>query len=252
MGRLKAITDRRPTLKERSEMANAQRWHDRKVQLRIGSMVALLVLLALNVFVVPFTVVPGSAFARILRDVLLSMILVSGLATISDHRRLFVATALICGLAILVHWTGWFYPPGKTPGLLDETALFALGILCMVIGIKVFNAGTVTFDRILGAIALYVLIGVVWAEAYQLVSIRVPDAYAGIAGGSGSQDRASWIYLSFVTLTIVGYGDITPVAHAARSLAILEALIGQLYPAIVLARLVSLHVAGGGSDTGGT
>jgi hypothetical protein len=47
----------------------------------------------------------------------------------------------------------------------------------------------------------------------------------------------------------VGYGDITPVAHAARSLAILEALIGQLYPAIVLARLVSLHVAGGGSGT---
>jgi Ion channel len=103
----------------------------------------------------------------------------------------------------------------------------------------------VTFDRILGAIALYVLIGVVWAEAYQLVSIRVPDAYAGIAGGSGSPDRASWIYFSFVTLTTVGYGDITPVAHAARSLAILEALIGQLYPAIVLARLVSLHVAGG-------
>jgi hypothetical protein len=230
-------------------MAYARRWRDRTVQLRIGSMVALLVLLTLNVFVVPFTVPPDSVFARIVRDVLLSMILLSGVATVSDHHRLFVAIALVSGVAILVRWTGWFYPPGKTPGLLDETALFSLGILCVVIGIKVFSSGTVTFDRILGAIALYVLIGVVWAEAYQLINIHVPGAYAGIARDSGSLDRSSWIYFSFVTLTTVGYGDITPVAHAARSLAILEALIGQLYPAIVLARLVSLHVAGGGSGT---
>jgi len=230
-------------------MAYAQRWHDRKVQLRIGSMVALLVLLALNVFVVPFTVAPDSVFARIVRDVLLSMILISGVATVSDHHRLFAVIALVAGVAILVRWTGWFYPPGKTPGLRDETALFSLGILCLVIGIKVFGAGVVTFDRILGAIALYVLIGVVWAEAYQLISIHVPGAYAGIADDTDSMDRSSWIYFSFVTLTTLGYGDITPVAHAARSLAILEALIGQLYPAIVLARLVSLHVAGGGSGT---
>ncbi|MEA3114743.1 MAG: hypothetical protein QOG58_4542 [Caballeronia sp.] len=227
-------------------MAYGQRWRDRKVQLRIGSMVALLVLLALNVFVVPFTLAPDSAFARIVRDVLLSMILLSGVATVSDHHRLFMAIALVAGVAILVRWTGWLYPPGKTPGLLDETALFSLGILCVVIGIKVFSPGTVTFDRILGAVVLYVLIGVVWAEACQLISIRVPGAYAGIAHDSSSIDRSSWIYFSFVTLTTVGYGDITPVAHAARSLAILEALIGQLYPAIVLARLVSLHVAGSG------
>jgi hypothetical protein len=58
-----------------------------------------------------------------------------------------------------------------------------------------------------------------------------------------------WIYLSFVTLTTVGYGGITPHGHATRSLAILEALIGQLYPTIVLARLVSLHVAGNRPDT---
>jgi hypothetical protein len=57
------------------------------------------------------------------------------------------------------------------------------------------------------------------------------------------------VYFSFVTLTTAGYGDITPVARAARSLSNLEALIGQLYPAIVLARLVSLQVAGIGSGS---
>jgi hypothetical protein len=217
--------------------------------MRICSMMALLALLALGVFVVPFAIAPGSVFSRIARDVLLSLILLSGAATVWGHRRLFVAIALVSGMAILVRWTGWLYPPGTTPRLLDETVLFSLAILCMVIGVKVFGAGRVTFDRILGAIALYVLIGVVWAEAYQLIDLQAPDAYAGIARGSASLDRSSWIYFSFVTLTTVGYGDITPVAHVARSLAILEALIGQLYPAIVLARLVSLHVAGGGSGT---
>ena len=56
-----------------------------------------------------------------------------------------------------------------------------------------------------------------------------------------------WMYFSFVTLTTVGYGDITPVATSARSLAMLEALTGQLYPAIIIARLVSLQTAGHGA-----
>jgi hypothetical protein len=230
-------------------MARLRRWHDRMVQQRIGSMAVLLLLLLLNVFVVPFAVAPDSFSARIVRDVFLSLILLSGAATAWDHRRQFVTIALVASLAVVARWTGWFIPPEKTLGLLDETTLFSLGILCAVIGIRVFAGGTVTFDRILGAIALYILIGVLWAQAYQLVSIRVPGAYAGIAHDGGAPDRSIWVYFSFVTLTTLGYGDITPVAHSARSLAILEALIGQLYPAIVLARLVSLRVAGGGADT---
>jgi hypothetical protein len=230
-------------------MARLRRWHDRTVQQRIGSMAVLLFLLLLNVFVVPFAVAPDSVAARIVRDVFLSLILLSGMATAWEHRPQFVAIALVAGLAIAARWAGWVIPPVNTLARLDETTLFSLGILCAVIGIKVFGDGTVTFDRILGAITLYILIGVVWAEAYQLVSIRVPGAYTGIPHDGGRLDRSTWVYFSFVTLTTVGYGDIIPVAHAARSLAIIEALIGQLYPAIVLARLVSLHVA---SDRSGT
>jgi hypothetical protein len=89
--------------------------------------------------------------------------------------------------------------------------------------------------------------GLVWADAYQLVMLYVPHAFAGISTLEGAVDRSSWVYFSFATLTTVGYGDIVPVAPIARSLSNLEALIGQLYPAIVLARLVSLQVAGGSS-----
>jgi hypothetical protein len=228
-------------------MPHARRWRDRTKQLRIGSMAVLLALLVINVFVVPFTVAPESIWARTVRDMLLSLILLTGVAAVSDRRGQRVVIALVAGAAILVRLSGWIFPPDEAPGLVDETTLFSLGILGSVIGIKVFGAGVVTFDRILGAVALYVLIGVVWAEIYPLVYMRVPNAYGGIPNTRTPPDRSTWVYFSFVTLTTVGYGDITPVAHAARSLAILEALIGQLYPAIVLARLVSLHTAGGGS-----
>jgi hypothetical protein len=231
-------------------MAHVQRLLDRAAQMRIGSMVALLLLLLINVFVVPFTVAPDGVFARIARDVLLSLILLSGVAAVSDHRLQFTVAALVAGVAILVRWSIWLFPPEKTPGFIDETTLFSLSILSGVIGIKVFSGGTVTFDRILGAVALYIMIGVIWAEAYQLVGIRVAGAFAGITHTGVPVDHSNWIYFSFVTLTTVGYGDITPVAQAARSLSIFEALIGQLYPAIVLARLVSLHAASEGSGTG--
>ena len=79
-----------------------------------------------------------------------------------------------------------------------------------------------------------------WASAYELLHLMRPAAFSGAVGDApGSQ---TWVYYSFVTLTTMGYGDITPVHAIARSLAISEALTGQLYVAITLARLVTLHV----------
>ncbi|MFM0666784.1 potassium channel family protein [Paraburkholderia sediminicola] len=219
------------------------RRRDRTGRLRVGSMALLLCLLILDVFVVPFALAPNSFLVRIARDVLLSLILLSGIAAVSDNRRQCVTVSAAAGVAIMIRGTAWLFPLDRISGLLDVTALLSLAILGAVVGIKVFGTGRATFDRILGAVALYILIGVVWAEAYQLVNSHIPAAYAGMTHESAPHNRATWLYFSFVTLTTVGYGDITPVTHIARSLAILEALIGQLYPAIVLARLVSLHVA---------
>ena len=81
------------------------------------------------------------------------------------------------------------------------------------------------------------LVGLICADAYKLIYIIVPGSFAGIPVHDSSVNRSTWVYFSFVSLTTVGYGDITPVTRVARSIANLEALIGQLYPAIVLARL---------------
>ena len=104
-------------------------------------------------------------------------------------------------------------------------------------------------ERIEAAVATYLLLGFVWAQAYSLVQLASHDAFrfpeAVADGDSPVLVRASehrFLYFSFVTLSTVGYGDITPMRPLARSLAALEAVTGQLFLAITVARLVALRV----------
>ncbi len=114
---------------------------------------------------------------------------------------------------------------------------------------RAFRRGRVTFHRVLGAVSAYLLLGIAWGTAYQLVLVLRPGALQ-CASGPASLDDAMW--LSFVTITTTGYGDVLPVARAARSLAALEALVGVLYPGILIARLVSLlQGPAPGADPGG-
>src|SRR5207248_10684651 len=97
--------------------------------------------------------------------------------------------------------------------------------------------------RILGAVVLYLNLALFFSSAYRLILDIAPDGFSGFPDGMrGSRGFASVIYFSFVTLTSTGYGDILPINPFARSLANLESIIGQLYPATLLARLVSQHV----------
>ena len=105
-------------------------------------------------------------------------------------------------------------------------------------GLSVLRAGTVTRHQIEGAIAAFLLLGLAWANAYEWLALHNPSAFRGL----GAADAMQWPYYSFVTLTTVGYGDITPVSPGARSLAVSEALTGQMYVAILISRLVSLSL----------
>ena len=119
-------------------------------------------------------------------------------------------------------------------------ALLTLGILY-----KVFSDDKpVTSHRIRGAIAAYLLFGITWSILYGLLDQTLPQAFnlPAAAGLYGPDRQEQLTYFSFVTLATLGYGDITPIHGVSRMFAIMEALIGQLYPATLLARLVSLEV----------
>jgi voltage-gated potassium channel Kch len=113
-----------------------------------------------------------------------------------------------------------------------------------VVGGKVFSRGQVTLHRIVGAVLLYLLIALAFVSAFLLLGFWVPNAFSGLVVQDNQKLSSSLIYFSFVTLTTVGYGDIVPIHPVARSLCNLESIIGQLYPATLLARLVSLEIEG--------
>ena len=111
-------------------------------------------------------------------------------------------------------------------------------MLSWVVLLRTFSDGPVTIHRIQGAIVVYLLISLIFASLYH--SIYLLNSEAAFKGLS-SADRKEFMYFSLTTLTTVGYGDISAAIASGRSLSNLEALIGQLYPAILIARLVSME-----------
>jgi hypothetical protein len=113
------------------------------------------------------------------------------------------------------------------------------------VGLQVFGEGPVTGHRIRGAIVVYLLLGVMWALLYQVVALTIPQAFRlpeDLAGSDPDALQRQLTYFSYITLTTTGYGDITPVHPVAKMLTMFEALTGQLFLAITIARLVALAV----------
>lgn len=200
-------------------------------------MTVLLVLLLFLVFVIP-AIVQNQVYARLLIDVILSFILLTGTLTVLQNRPLLLLLGSSSVIALLLRWSEWVVPLGFLPIVRDVSVMLTLLVMAVAVGITVFGKNADIEDRVVGAVVLYLLIGIVHAVAYYLINIADPTAFN--APPESQFPLTTWIYFSFVTLTTVGYGDITPVTRLPRTIAMLQALIGQLYPAVILARLVAL------------
>lgn len=128
---------------------------------------------------------------------------------------------------------------------LNATAWILIGLaLIWVVARAVFAPGRITYHRIMGAVLLYLSIGVTFVALFTFVGVLDPQAFTGMAVSDSPTLASTMIYFSFGTLTTAGSGDIAPLSPIARSLCNLEAMIGQLYPATLLARLVTLEIEG--------
>ncbi|HZZ23796.1 MAG TPA: ion channel [Roseiarcus sp.] len=119
-----------------------------------------------------------------------------------------------------------------------------LGLLAMMWAVFeiVFGPGRITAHRVRGAVALYLAIAIIFAWLYRLLTAVVPTAFSGLKFVAGQHGALSpFLYYSLTSLTTLGLGDITPVNAFARSLTGLEALLGQLFPAVILARVLTLY-----------
>ena len=216
----------------------------RHLQDRYGDplLTALTLLLAILLFVIgPLQatgIVTAHLFGLVFGIVLIAAtFIVSGSAVALAAVLLAVALIVTATILRLRH-------PSLVDVYLDATAWLIAGVtLAIVVARAVFGPGKVNFHRVIGAILLYLVIGLIFVALFCFVALLAPNAFAGFPPLEDNLSVAgNLIYFSFVTLTSVGYGDIVPVHPLARSLANIEAIIGQLYPATLLARLVTLEL----------
>ena len=137
-----------------------------------------------------------------------------------------------------------YYPWPYNLHLLSGAWLIIAVTLGIVVARAVFSGGRITYHRIVGAILLYLLIAMTFGTLFAFVGLSIPDAFKGIEFKDDLALASSVFYLSFVTLTSTGFGYIVPVHPIARSLCNIESIFGQLYPATILARLVTLELRG--------
>ena len=212
-------------------------------------MTVFLVVMLVSLFAI-FPLVESGLFDRIAISLGVTAIVISGIFSLAHHHGY---RRVLLGFALVTLVTEWLCSLLDGDGHLRITglviALVYFGVLTVAVLFQVVRPGRVTWHRIRGAMAVYLLLGLFWAMAYSLVDVLVPGSFflpetMGEADLHPEERRLpSMIYFSYVTLSTVGYGDIVPLSVPARSLAVLEALVGPLYLAILVARLVSLEIA---------
>ena len=140
--------------------------------------------------------------------------LVSGVAIAWGRRWLFLLAAFVGSAALAVRWMAYFTPTRALQLWAGVWSLVAILVIALVLLAQVFRQGPVTSYRVQGAIAVYLLFGIGWAHAYHITEILHPGSFNSAAGAM--TNVCDWAYYSFVTLSTVGYGDITPVRPIAR------------------------------------
>jgi hypothetical protein len=206
----------------------------------------LLTGLTILMLVMMFVVAPLQAlglFAFQVFELLLAILLVAGVFVISGSRT--AVAAMLVALAMIV--TGAVLRI-RSPSILDLNLfagawLIVGATLAWAVARSIFAPGRVTYHRVVGAVLLYLTVAIIFAAFFTFLGTLDPKAFIGLSIQDSPKLATQLIYFSFTTLTTTGYGDVSPVHPIARSLCNLEAIFGQLYPATLVARLVTLQLA---------
>jgi len=207
-------------------------------RIRIGRFLFLLISIVLMFTLRPF--LEGFIKINFLVDIFATLILASGVYAAQSSRRVFRIALLIAFPALIAHWLDYFI---ETPWLFMTSKILAgFFYIFMVVVILnyIFKEKQITSDVIAGAICAYFLIGILWSSVFTIFEFLEPGSFD--IPQNLQEESTSFTYYSYVTLTTLGYGDITPVSAQAKSFSLLEAITGQLYLAILIARLVAINI----------
>ncbi len=213
------------------------------MELQAGSIYrsgSLQLLVALVLLIILSSLLEGTQFGQRAVDILFALVILATVRAASSERRTRVVFLVLAVSAIALLWTS---------NGVERTVVGVAGLMIFVVlnvgtvGLmlkRILQAQVVDFDVLCSAVAVYLLIGVTWALTYIVIDILDPNAFEQLAmtAWDGGTD---YVYFSFVTLTTLGYGDISPDGNFVRIWAVMEAGVGVLYLALLIARLVSLY-----------
>jgi hypothetical protein len=210
-----------------------------------------LLLAALILLLVGYPVLRGARDVRLVFDFLLTVVFLAALAVVYADRRLRVLTVLLGFPTVLGVWVGYALPgvparPLEVGLHLSAAVFFALTVAAILRG--VYRDPVVSADSVYGAFCGYLLAGLAFGHVYCLVETLSPGSFTGgadIADRLRDRDEQHFLltYFSLTTITTAGFGDVTPAKDPARALAMVEAITGQFYIAVLIAELIGKRLS---------
>jgi len=220
----------------------------RRLKFRRFSTVQLLIALALFFMWAPF--VEEIEGGELIVSGLFSLVLLAGIVAVADRKRVLVIAIVLAIPAIAGRWINHFRPDLIPPAVFLVAGLILIAFVVGNLLRFVLRAPSVNTEVLCASISAYLMLGLMWTMAYWLVDQLTPGGAFSFNTNTGTRSMNGFtgFYFSFITLSTVGYGDITPVSRIARWLAAMEAMTGLLYVAVLIARLVSLYSAPGSAE----
>jgi len=196
--------------------------------------------LVLNIFISPF--VDRLRSGALIETMLITLLLLCAVLSIAGGRRALVGVVLVAPAAI-GEWLNYWRPELLIYVVTRGVGLLFIGFVVVQLLRFIVYAPRVDSEVLCAAIAGYLLSGFAWSLAFAPLGRLDPNSFVFTLGPKSGQSMNGFtgLYFSFITLSTVGYGDIIPLSEVARMLAILEAMFGMFYMALLIARLVSLY-----------
>src|SRR5438094_8047365 len=212
-----------------------------RLRFRRFSTVQLLIALALFFICAHF--VEEIKGGDLIISVLFSLVLIAGVLAVAERKRTLIIAIVLAVPAIAGRWINHFRPDLIPPVVFLVSGLILIAFVVGHLLRYILRAPSVNTEVLCASISAYLMLGLMWTMAYWLVDQLTPGGAFSFNTNTGTHSMSGFtgFYFSFITLSTVGYGDITPVSRLARWLAAMEAMTGLLYVAVLIARLVALY-----------
>ena len=225
-------------------------WRDRMAGHRFAVLLCVLILLMLASPIAKAMRTPA-LFSRLVILSCVIFMLIAALFAISRSRRQLIVAGILSVPTLLLQVVDVFHEHPHLRGWAHVLMIIFLGYVVIMIIKALFQQRRITGDMLCASICGYLLIGICWAFVYSLVDLVQPGSFMIaeahqdiVASLNVTGEHAGFaVYYSFITLSTLGYGDVFPVLAVARVCSYSEAAFGQIYLAVLVARLVGLHIS---------